>query len=70
MKTTYTIPVKMNEELARKLAIMAKAEGRTPSAQFLLMLRNSISYYERSRGRIDAKMLAEADLSEFIQNEK
>lgn len=65
MKTNYIIPVRLNEELARKLAVMAAAEGRTPNAQFVMMLRNSIAYYERSRGRIDAVQMKNADLDGF-----
>lgn len=65
MKTTYTLPVRMSEDLARRLSVMAKAEGRTPEAQFLLMLRNSISYFERAKGKLDPARLREADLSAF-----
>ena len=62
MKQTYVLPVRMSEELARQLAVMSEAEGRTPEAQFLLMLRNNIAYFQRSRGKFDPAKLREADL--------
>ena len=57
MKQTYVLPVRMSEELARQLAVMSEAEGRTPEAQFLLMLRNNIAYFQRSRGKFDPAKL-------------
>ena len=65
MKQTYVLPVRMSEELARQLAVMSEAEGRTPEAQFLLMLRNNIAYFQRSRGKFDSAKLREADLGAF-----
>ncbi len=65
MKTTYTVPVRLSEDMARKLIVMAEAEGRTPEAQFLLMLRNSISYFERAKGKFDPAKLKAADVSVF-----
>mgnify|MGYP002522188049 FL=1 len=65
MKQTYVLPVRLPEELARQLAVMSAAEGRTPEAQFLLMLRNNIAYFQRSRGKFDPAKIREADLSPF-----
>lgn len=65
MKTSYILPVRLSEDMARKLVVMAEAEGRTPEAQFLLMLRNSVSYFERAKGKFDPNKLKTADLSGF-----
>ena len=46
MKQNYTVPVKLNEEMIRKLLYIAQAEGRSPSAHFAFMLRNNIAYFE------------------------
>lgn len=70
MKQTYILPVRLSEELARQLAVMSEAEGRTPEAQFLLMLRNNIAYFQRSRGKFNPEKLKEADLSAFQVNSK
>ncbi|MBQ9080301.1 MAG: hypothetical protein IJY27_04430 [Clostridia bacterium] len=70
MKTTFTLPVRLSEDMARKLSVMAAAEGRTPEAQFLLMLRNSLSYFERSRGKFNPEQIKNADLSAFEQSMK
>ena len=65
MKTNYVIPVRLSEDMARKLVVLAESEGRTPEAQFLLMLRNSISYFERAKGKFDPAKLKSADISAF-----
>lgn len=69
MKTTYTLPVRLTEDLARRLSVLSAAEGRTPEAQFILMLRNSITYFERSRSRMTPEQLKNADLGAFELNE-
>ena len=64
-KPTPEITVKLSEELARKLIVICEAEGRTPNNQFLFMLRNNIQYFERTKGKIDAKRLSAVDLSPY-----
>lgn len=70
MKKTYILPVRLSEDLARQLSVMSAAEGRTPEAQFLLMLRNNVAYFQRSRGKFDQNELKEADLAPFQIIEK
>ncbi len=70
MKKTYILPVRLSEDLARQLSVMSAAEGRTPEAQFLLMLRNNVAYFQRSRGKFDQNELKEADLTPFQIIEK
>lgn len=55
----------MSEELLRKLIYISECEGRTPNNQFLFMLRNNIQYFERAKGKFDAKRLSEIDISEY-----
>ena len=65
MKQSYTVPVRLSEDLLRKLIYISEAEGRTPNNTMLLMLRNYISYFERAKGKFDQKKLASIDLSEY-----
>ena len=65
MKTTYTVPVRLSEDLLRRLLYLCEAEGRSPSAQVQLMLRNSVQYFERAKGHMDPAKLRQYDLSAF-----
>ena len=67
MKQSYTVPVKLSDELIRKLLYVAAAEGRTPNNQFTFMLRNNIQYFERTKGKIPASELAKLDVSAYIE---
>ncbi len=69
MKQNYTVPVRLSEELARKLIYIAEAEGRTPNNQFTFMLRNNIQYFERTKGKISQADLAKIDLSAFTEEQ-
>ncbi len=69
MKNSYNVNIKLSEDLLRKLLYISAAEGRTPSSQFTLMLRNTISYFERTKGRISDKELKTIDISEYEQKE-
>ncbi|MBQ1232753.1 MAG: hypothetical protein II330_03150 [Clostridia bacterium] len=53
----------MSEDMLRKFLFISEKEGRTPNNQFLFMLRNSIAYYEKTKGRISPAELAKIDLS-------
>ena len=70
MKQTYTVPVKLPEDLMRKLLIICEAEGRTPNNQFLFMLRNNIQYYERTKGRITPEAMKSQDISAFLDTDQ
>lgn len=69
MKNSYNVTVKLSEELLRRLLYISGEEGRTPTAQFTFMLRNNISYFERTKGRISEKELRQIDISEYINEE-
>jgi len=65
VKQSYTMPVKLSDELMRKLLYIAEAEGRSPSAHIAFMLRNNIAYFERTKGKIPADALRSLDLSAY-----
>ena len=66
MKQSYTVPVRLSEDLLRKLIYVSEAEGRTPQAQFTLMLRNTIQYYERAKSKIPAAELQKIDVTPYM----
>ena len=66
MKQTYTVPVRLSEDLLRKLIYISEAEGRNPQSQFTLMLRNTIQYYERAKSKIPASELAKIDITLYM----
>ena len=66
MKQTYTVPVRLSEDLLRKLIYVSESEGRTPNNQFILMLRNNIQYFERAKSKIPASELAKIDITPYL----
>ncbi len=70
MKNSYSINVKLSEDMLRKLLYISEAEKRSPSNQFNFMLRNNIAYFERTKGRIPDAKLKEIDVSEFAEQDK
>ena len=67
MKQSYTVPVRLSEDLLRKLIYVSEAEGRTPQAQFTLMLRNTIQYYERAKSKIPPAELAKINVTPYVE---
>ena len=59
----------MSEEMLRKFIYISEKEGRTPNNQFLFMLRGSIAYYEKTKGRISPAELAKIDLTPYEDEE-
>lgn len=60
MKNQRTVGLRIGDELLEKLYFVAKSEGRTLNNQFLLMARNSVAYFEKTKGRITPAQLASA----------
>ena len=58
MKNQRTVGLRIGDELLEKLYFVAKSEGRTLNNQFLLMARNSVAYFEKTKGRITPAQLA------------
>ena len=65
MKKEYSVEVGLSGDLMKKLLYISEKEGRSPENQFVFMLRNNISYYERAKGGIPTKALAEVDASSY-----
>lgn len=70
MKNNYSINIRLSEDMMRKLIYISNAENRTPSNQFNFMLRNNISYFERTKGKIPEAKLREIDISEYAEDDK
>lgn len=64
-KSQRNFTLHMSEDMMRKFILISEKEGRTPNNQFLFMLRNSIAYYEKTKGRISPAELAKIDLSAY-----
>lgn len=67
MKNNYEVTLKIPEDVLRKLIAVCEAENRSLNNQLLLLSRNAIAYFERTKGKIDQKKLSDIDLSEFIE---
>ncbi len=68
MKNNCHVDIKLSENLLRKLLYISEAEHRSPSAQFALMIRNNIAYFEKTKGRIPDAALRALDISEYQEN--
>ena len=66
MKQQPEITVRLSEELLRKVLYVCEAERRTPANQILMLLRNSVQYFERAKGHMDPAKLASFDLSAYL----
>lgn len=62
-KKQYTVPVRMPEELLRKLLVLCDKEGRSLNNQLCMLARNAVAYHERARGQLDARAVREQELS-------
>ena len=69
MKNNYSITIKLSEDMLRRLLYVSNAENRTPTNQFNFMLRNNISYFERTKGKIPEAKLREIDISEYLERD-
>ena len=67
MKNNCKLTVRLSEDMMRKFLYICQTENRTPANQFNFMLRNNISYFEKTKGRIPEAKLREIDLSEYIE---
>ena len=65
MKNQTELTVRLPEELLRKLIYVSEAEGRSPNNHILMLLRNSVQYFERTKGRISNADLQAIDLSKL-----
>ena len=59
MKNQKNVTLRIGDDLLEKLYYVAKSEGRTLNNQILLMARNSVAYFEKTKGKIDSAKLRE-----------
>ena len=52
MKNQKNVTLRISDDLLEKLYYVANDEGRTLNNQFLLMARNAVAYYEKTKGKI------------------
>ena len=62
-KKQYIVPVRMPEELLRKLLLLCEKEGRTLNNEITMLARNAIAYHERAKGGLNTHAAAAIDLS-------
>ena len=67
-KNQHEFTLHMSEDMLRKFIFVSEKEGRTPNNQFLFMLRNSVAYYEKTKGRISPAELARIDLTPYRED--
>lgn len=64
MKNKVSFEVRLDEEMLKKLLLVAKGDGMTLNNYVLHLARTNIAYYERVHGKIKPAELASVDLSE------
>lgn len=69
MKNNLNLELKISEELLRKFLFVCEKEKRNPNAQFAFMVRNNVSYYEKTKGRIPDAELKKIDISEYTEED-
>ncbi|MBR2346803.1 MAG: hypothetical protein IKA68_04280 [Clostridia bacterium] len=69
MKNNLNLELKVSEELLRKFLFVCEKEKRNPNAQFAFMVRNNVSYYEKTKGRIPDAELKKIDISEYTEED-
>ena len=70
MKKQPEITVHMSEDVLRQLLCLCEAEHRSVNTQILLLVRNSIQYFERSKGRFSKEQLAAVDITPYEVKEE
>ena len=65
MKKNKILKIRLNEEMAKKLAYVSAKEGLTLQNQLTNMIRQKISYFERVKGNIPKNALNEVDTSAY-----
>ncbi len=65
MKKQPEITLRLSEDMLRKLLYVSSAEGRAPDQHLIMLLRNSVQYFERAKGRIKQADLQKLDLSAY-----
>lgn len=56
-KNKVTFSVRIDEELYKKMLVVAEAEGRDVNNHLLHLIRTNVAYHERIRGKIDTSKI-------------
>jgi hypothetical protein len=64
-KKQYTVPVRMPEDLLRKLLLLCEKEHRSLNNQLCMLARNAVAYHERAKGPLDNRQAAAIDLTDY-----
>lgn len=70
MKKNYTFKLKLNEEMARKLAYTSEKEGLSVQNMLTQLVRQKIQYFERVKGNIQKNEQGSVDLGLFEVEEQ
>ena len=65
MKKNYKFELKLNEEMAKKLSVVASKEGLSVQNLLVQLVRQKVQYFERVKGNISKDDQNGADLSLF-----
>jgi hypothetical protein len=65
MKKNKCAKVYLAEDMAKKLAIVAKGEGMSVQSLLVFLARQKISYYERVKGNITREEINNANMEQF-----
>ena len=69
MKKNYTFNLKLNEEMAKKLAYVSEKEGLSIQNMLTQLVRQKVQYFERVKGNIQKPALNEQSLNDFEAEE-
>ena len=65
MKKNYTFKLKLNEEMAKKLAFVSEKEGLSVQNLLLQLIRQKTQYFERAKSGITKDDLSKQSLDIF-----
>ena len=65
MKKSNSLKIKLNDEMAKKLAYVCEKEGISLQNQLMAMIRQKIAYFERVKGNIPKSALENVSLDGF-----
>ena len=68
-KKQCVVPVRLPEDLLRKLIVMSEKEGRSLNNEFAMLARNAVAYHERAKGGLDSRAVAAVDLSPYCEED-
>ncbi|MBR2025073.1 MAG: hypothetical protein IKA02_04635 [Clostridia bacterium] len=68
MKKNQIFKLHLNEEMARKLAVVSEKERMSVQNEIIALIRQKISYYERVKGNITKEQMNNVSLEQFEED--